>query len=145
MKKQDSSYKFNHTSYIHILISCLPKTRSYQKQKDRIIEEHKEQTVILTRNIVNNKFNELITLAKANNPHFLILFKELYPQFLSKLKELDPKIRNTELYFCAMAYLNFSTKDIAEYTFVTIRAVEKRKSRLRKNTISPQMKISTDG
>jgi len=44
-----------------------------------------------------------------------------------------------------MAYLNFSTKDIAEYTFVTIRAVEKRKSRLRKNTISPQMKISTDG
>ena len=30
-------------------------------------------------------------------------------------------------------------------TMATIRAVEKRKSRLRKNTISPQMKISTDG
>ncbi|WP_313153544.1 hypothetical protein [Sphingobacterium multivorum] len=31
-----------------------------------------------------------------------------------------------------MAFLNFSTKNIAEYTFVTIRAVQIRKNRLRK-------------
>jgi len=31
-----------------------------------------------------------------------------------------------------MAYLNFSTKEIAEYTFVSPRSVEKHKSRIRK-------------
>jgi len=31
-----------------------------------------------------------------------------------------------------MAFLNFSTKNIAEYTYVTIRTVQIRKNRLRK-------------
>lgn len=139
IKKQSIAYKRSLTITVSIIlfifISSIFAYRKHvdiKKHKDRIIEEHKEQTVILTRNIEKNKFNELIKLAKANNSHFLILFEELYPQFISKLKVLDPKIRNSELSFCAMAYLNFSTKDIAEYTFVTVRAVEKRKSRLRK-------------
>jgi len=51
---------------------------------------------------------------------------------LQSLKNLDTKIRTTELEFCAMAFLNFSTKNIAEYTYVTIRAVQIRKNRLRK-------------
>lgn len=138
-KKQSIAYKRSLTITVSIIlfifISSIFAYRKHvdiKKHKDRIIEEYKEQTVILTRNIEKNKFNELIKLAKANNSHFLILFEELYPQFISKLKVLDPKIRNSELSFCAMAYLNFSTKDIAEYTFVTVRAVEKRKSRLRK-------------
>ena len=48
------------------------------------------------------------------------------------MKQLDPNIRSSELYFCALAYLNFSTKDIANYTFVTTRAVQVRKNRMRK-------------
>ena len=48
------------------------------------------------------------------------------------MKELDPSIRSSELYFCALAYLNFSTKDIANFTFVTNRAVQVRKNRMRK-------------
>ncbi|MNE39864.1 hypothetical protein D3C81_1268960 [compost metagenome] len=31
-----------------------------------------------------------------------------------------------------MTFLNFSTKNIAQYTFVTVRAVQVRKNRLRK-------------
>ncbi|MGE8380244.1 MAG: hypothetical protein ACN6PN_17880 [Sphingobacterium sp.] len=45
---------------------------------------------------------------------------------------MDTKIRTTELEFCAMAFLNFSTKNIAEYTYETICAVQIRKNRLRK-------------
>jgi DNA-binding CsgD family transcriptional regulator len=37
-----------------------------------------------------------------------------------------------DLTFCAYLYLNFSSKDIAQYTFVTPRAVQIRKNRLRK-------------
>ena len=87
---------------------------------------------LLGKRAERDKFNDLIALAKSNSPEFLILFKELYPQFIYRLKELDPKVRSSELSFCAMAYLNFSSKDIAEYTFVTVRAVQIRKNRLRK-------------
>ncbi|MGV0928501.1 helix-turn-helix transcriptional regulator [Empedobacter sp. ULE_I145] len=45
---------------------------------------------------------------------------------------MNPSIKSSELSFCAMLYLNYSTKDIAEITFVTVRAVQIRKNRLRK-------------
>ncbi|MCW8310784.1 hypothetical protein K7A41_06085 [Sphingobacterium sp. InxBP1] len=93
-----------------------------------LAENNKE----LSEQIEENKFSNLLALAKSNNPEFLILFNELYPDFIAALKDIDPKVRSSELEFCAMAYLNFSTKNIAEYTFVTIRAVQVRKNRLRK-------------
>ncbi|WP_053003825.1 helix-turn-helix transcriptional regulator [Sphingobacterium sp. Ag1] len=79
-----------------------------------------------------DKFDHLIAIAKSNNPAFLLLFSDLYPDFIEALKALAPNIRSSELEFCAMAFLNFSTKNIAEYTYVTIRAVQIRKNRLRK-------------
>lgn len=101
-------------------------------QKEEELQETETLNKELTEQIGENKFNNLIDLAKSNNPEFLTLFAELYPEFIQSLKTLDPNIRTTELEFCAMAFLNFSTKNIAEYTFVTIRAVQVRKNRLRK-------------
>ncbi|ULT23681.1 hypothetical protein KUH03_31670 [Sphingobacterium sp. E70] len=79
-----------------------------------------------------NNFNNLIALAKNNNAEFLALFNEIYPEFVASLKTINPRIRSSELEFCAMTFLNFSTKNIAQYTFVTVRAVQVRKNRLRK-------------
>ncbi|MNH93352.1 hypothetical protein D3C73_459520 [compost metagenome] len=101
-------------------------------QKEDALQETESINKELTEQIGENKFNNLIELAKSNNPEFLTLFTELYPQFIQALKSLDSNLRSTELEFCAMAFLNFSTKNIAEYTFVTIRAVQIRKNRLRK-------------
>lgn len=101
-------------------------------EKEKLIEEKVEETAKLAEKADEKTFNELIALGKANDPQFLILFEELYPHFISKLKKLDPKIRNSELSFCALTYLNFSNKDIAQFTYVTVRAIETRKSRLRK-------------
>lgn len=106
-------------------------------QKEEALQETETLNKELTEQIGENKFNNLIDLAKSNNPEFLTLFAELYPQFIQALKTLDPNIRTTELEFCAMAFLNFSTKNIAEYTFVTIRAVQVRKNRLRKKLEIP--------
>lgn len=78
------------------------------------------------------KFKDLLALAKSNDPAFIILFKELYPEFITNLKALDQGIKSRELIFCAMAFLNFSVKDIAKYTLVTPKAVETRRYRLRK-------------
>ncbi|WP_346084836.1 tetratricopeptide repeat protein [Sphingobacterium ginsenosidimutans] len=101
-------------------------------QKEDALQETETVNRELTEQIGENKFNNLIELAKSNNPEFLTLFTELYPQFIEALKSRDSNLRSTELEFCAMAFLNFSTKNIAEYTFVTIRAVQVRKNRLRK-------------
>jgi len=106
-------------------------------QKEEELQETETINRELTEQIGENKFNNLIDLAKSNNPEFLTLFAELYPQFIQALKILDPNIRTTELEFCAMAFLNFSTKNIAEYTFVTVRAVQVRKNRLRKKLEIP--------
>ncbi len=86
-----------------------------------------------------NNFNDLIALAKNNSAEFLALFSEIYPDFVVSLKKINPKIRSSELEFCAMTFLNFSTKHIAQYTFVTVRAVQVRKNRLRK-----KLKIASD-
>lgn len=113
------------------------KSRQLLVEQEAILTEKDLLTEELGRRIEENKFHDLIKMAKGNNPEFIVLFKELYPEFVSKLKKIDPKIRSTELSFCAMAFLNFSTKDIAEYTFVTIRAVQIRKNRLRKKYSMP--------
>ncbi|MDF2515897.1 MAG: hypothetical protein K0R59_1193 [Sphingobacterium sp.] len=101
-------------------------------QKEDALQETETVNKELTEQIGENKFNTLLELAKSNNPEFLTLFTELYPQFIQALKSRDSNLRSTELEFCAMAFLNFSTKNIAEYTFVTVRAVQVRKNRLRK-------------
>lgn len=123
---------------ILLLIGILCWYRWHIKNKKLIyknkktLSEMSRATVALEKKIGENKFNDLLALAKSNNPEFLILFSELYPDFIQKLKAIDPKIRSSELTFCAMAYLNFSAKDIATYTYVTVGAVEMRRSRLRK-------------
>lgn len=100
--------------------------------KDEALQETEIINKKLMEQIGENKFDKLIDLAKNNSPEFLTLFSELYPEFINALKSKDPNLRSTELEFCAMAFLNFSTKNIAEYTYVTIRAVQVRINRLRK-------------
>ena len=121
--------------FLLLLLYSFWKTRKSSvilSEKETVLDEQKTLNATLSEAMQENKFQNLIALAKGNNPEFLMLFTELYPGFIAALKALDPKIRNTELEFCAMAYLNFSTKNIAEYTFVTVRAVQVRKNRLRK-------------
>ncbi|MDD2474895.1 MAG: hypothetical protein PHI32_03175 [Dysgonamonadaceae bacterium] len=101
-------------------------------EKNQVLVSKKEEIELLEEELENNIFNDIIELAKSNSPEFLSLFSEGYPEFIHAMKKLDPNIRSSELYFTALAYLNFSTKDIANFTFVTTRAVQVRKNRMRK-------------
>ena len=146
LKKKDVEYKYEKRYYSKIFATFLVlligivtflyyqnhkrknrlmKIEGVLKEKDHVVES-------LVSDINTNKFNEMILLGKRYDPQFIILFKELYPEFISKLNKLDPRIKTSELIFCAMIYLNFSTKHISEYSHVTIRAVQIRKNRLRK-------------
>lgn len=76
--------------------------------------------------------DEVLRLAKENSPRLLSKFKSIYPDFFEKLAQIQPSLQNSELIFCIYLKLNLSTKEIATYTFVTPKAVQNRKNRIRK-------------
>nr|WP_199161629.1 hypothetical protein [Elizabethkingia sp. ASV34] len=132
-------------SYVFVLLLFLFKYRKIKKKKKKIIEE-KEKLLLFNNAISAEKedmikkfqkfekdqsFSDVIQMAKDNSPQFWVSFHQLYPEVYDKMINVNPKIKVPELTFCAYLYLGFSTKDIAEYTYVTVRAVETRKSRLR--------------
>jgi len=99
--------------------------------KNKILNVKEVETKNLSQKL-NVAFEEVIQLAKNNDPEFLTRFQEVYPEFIPKLLEIEPQLLNTELKFCALLFLNFSTKDIAAYTFVQPQSIQTRKNRLRK-------------
>lgn len=132
--------------YIIFLISLILFFITWLLTRKKYVEEAKDKEIIIQekeienqdlKQKVNESFEEIVQLAKENKPEFLTRFQEVYPEFTENLKELYPEINSEDLRFCALLKLNFSTKDIADYTFVTVRTVQTRKSRLRKKINIP--------
>ncbi|WP_142722260.1 MULTISPECIES: hypothetical protein [unclassified Chryseobacterium] len=85
----------------------------------------------------DNKQEEIIELGKKNDPEFLNRFKEVYPDFIEQLLTINPALESSELIFCAMLKLHFTSKEIASYTLVQHRTVQQKKYRLRKKLNIP--------
>ncbi|CAI8715266.1 TPR_REGION domain-containing protein [Chryseobacterium sp. IT-36CA2] len=117
-----------------IIIGFFIKKR--ERKKNEIIDTKEQETKQLTQQL-NIAFEEVVQLAKKNDPTFMTRFQEVYPSFFPKLLQIEPDLQNSELKFCALLFLNFSSKDIAEYTFIRARSAQTRKSRLRKRLNIP--------
>lgn len=102
------------------------------KKRKTIILEAKEEEVTELKQKLNESFDEVVELAKKNDTAFLPRFREVYPEFTNNLLKKHPGLIHSELQLCAMIFLNFSSKDMAQYMFITHRSVQTRKSRLRK-------------
>src|SRR5690606_20681781 len=100
-----------------------------QNEKELARKENENQKL---KSRINESFEEVVQLAKENDSSFLKRFTEIYPDFVKNIHHINPNIQSSEMGFCALLFLNFSTKDIAEYTFVTSKAVQNRKNRIRK-------------
>lgn len=116
---------------IYYLIKKHKSAKKTINHQEEVIAKENEKNQLLEQK-VNESFNTIIQLAKDSDPGFLTRFREVYPDFINALLKIDPKLLTSELTFCAYLYLNFSSKEIAQYTFVTPRAVQIRKNRLRK-------------
>lgn len=101
------------------------------KDKNKLLHSKNKENKELNQKL-NSAFEEVAQMAKNNDPEFLTRFQEVYPDFFPKLLKIEPKLFNTELKFCALLFLNFSSKDIAAYTFVQPQSIQIRKNRLRK-------------
>jgi tetratricopeptide (TPR) repeat protein len=97
----------------------------------------KEETDELKNHVETKQLEEVIELAKRNDSSFLLKFKELYPDFIRALLKINPDLENSELTFCAMLKLRFSSKEIADYTFVQHKSVQQKKYRIRKRLNIP--------
>lgn len=110
------------------------KSRKFQQEvslnKEKL--EHKSTEIVELKQKVSASYNDLIELAKKNDPLFTSFFIELYPDFYKKLKRIQPDLTLVEQKVCFYIKLKFTTKEIAEYTFVSIKAIQNRKNRLRK-------------
>ncbi|WP_047432857.1 tetratricopeptide repeat protein [Chryseobacterium indologenes] len=100
-------------------------------QKENALLMKEKETEILQQKL-GGSFFEVVQLAKENSPEFFTRFNEVYPEFRNKLLEISPRSKTSELTFCAYLFLNFSTKDIAEFTFTSPRTVQTRKYNIRK-------------
>ncbi len=92
----------------------------------------KIETEVLKNHVFNKKVEELTELGRKNDSSFLKQFKEVYPDFINSLLNINPGLENSELAFCAMLKLGFTSKEIADYTFVQHKSVQQKKYRIRK-------------
>lgn len=121
----------------------LRKKNRILSQKKKEILENKEQEINKLKTIVNEAFEEVIILAKSNSPEFFTRFREVYPEVVAKLLEINPKLSISELTFSAYIFLGFNTKDIMNVTFTSINTVKSRKYYLRKKLNIPA-EVSTE-
>lgn len=110
------------------------KTIQTQQLKKRALKEETEE---LKNHVKIKMLKEVTELAQKNDSSFLMKFKELYPDFINTLLKINPDLENSELAFCAMLKLKFSSKEIADYTFVQHRSVQQKKYRIRKRLTIP--------
>jgi tetratricopeptide (TPR) repeat protein len=107
----------------------------------RALGKRKEVLTIEAENLKirmnDNKQEEVLELGKKNDPEFLNRFKEVYPEFIDQLLTINPNLENSELIFCAMLKLHFTSKEIASYTLVQHRSVQQKKYRIRKKLNIP--------
>lgn len=104
--------------------------------KDAIIIEREKNEKKLKLKL-NETFNEIITLAKENHPNFYTRFIEVYPDFQNKLLSINNNLQTSELVLLAYIYLNFRTKEIADFTFKSPKTIQNRKHLLRKKLDIP--------
>lgn len=103
--------------------------------KEKVLEKDLDQKTTEIQQLkqkVSTSYDELIVMAKKDNPLFVSFFKELYPDFYRKLKEVQPDLTILEQKVCFYLKLKFSTREIADCTFVSVKAIQNRKNRLRK-------------
>ena len=64
-------------------------------------------------------------------------FDMIHKNFFRNLRKQYPSLTASDLRFCALLRLNLSTKDIAQFTNLTIRGVETARYRIRKKLAIP--------
>ena len=127
-------------SFVIIICLCIATRYLYCKRRALKVESLQKENqlalksneIVTLKHKVSTSYSDVIQMAKKNDPLFLPFFKELYPGFYENLISIQPDLTLTEQKVCFYIKLKFSSKEIADYMFVTVKAIQNRKNRLRK-------------
>lgn len=114
-----------------ILLTILIISYIYRK---RDVTKNYTETVISPDEISKSNvgLQEIISLAKKNDAELVLLFYDYNPQFIQSLYAINPELSNSDVSFSIMIWLGFSSKEIAQYSFMQHRSVQTKRTRLRK-------------
>lgn len=132
----DYSFVFGISALVGTSFVLLFIVRHNRRQKKKIEISRKEKERL--KQSLNESFDEVIDLARNNDPAFLGKFKQVYPSLYGKLSATEINLTDSEIALCAMIWLKFSTKEIAQFTFVQHKTVQIKKYRLRKKLSLPK-------
>ncbi|MDN3692150.1 LuxR C-terminal-related transcriptional regulator [Chryseobacterium tructae] len=110
--------------------------RKYKKE-DKLSGKANTLTFSPKERISKEDFAELLDLAKTNDLKFIKRFEEINPDLFQSILKINSQLTKSELSLCAMIWLGFSSKDIADFTFIQHRSVQTKKGRLRKKLNIP--------
>lgn len=82
-------------------------------------------------------YKRLAELARTDDHAFIIAFHDQFPGFYEKLLEINPKLVESEIKFCAFLKLKLSTKEIAQIQNIEPATVKNKKNRIRKRLNIP--------
>lgn len=111
-------------------------------QKAELLSKIKQELSALMKNVPSKDgIEEIKKMIKILNEddkkeeewnHFSQHFDKVHSDFISKVKELHPKISGNDLKLCAMIRMNLSSKEIAQLMNISLKGVELSRYRLRK-------------
>lgn len=156
VKDKEEVFAGKKTNYTLLIVTCVliafaltyfwVRFLKRHRRVDQLLTEKREhlkeklaylKTKTLNDKVDDDTLKEIINLAMANDPAFLITFQEYHPVFIQKLMEAAPNLVTTDLLICAQLRLGFYTKEIARCTKTSVRSVEGKKYRIRKKLDIP--------
>lgn len=110
-------------------------------RKNKTLSRQEKTSQKYLENIRETQNNEdvikLYEMLKKNDPAFIMCFNDSFPDFTKKLLNINPKLIQSEIEFCALLKLKIPTKDIAKYKFIEPKTVHNKKYLLRKKLRIP--------
>src|SRR5690554_6381592 len=109
-----------------------------RKKKILLAHEKVSEQYLETNQKIAKDHHRLIDLVKENNLAFMKYFEEVYPDFIPKLQEINPKISHSDAEFCALLKLRMPTKEIAQCKFIAPKTVQNKRHLIRKKLNIPK-------
>ncbi len=116
---------------IFFIYKRLKKDDKEKKETLQKLSEQQNKLEVLNQQ-VNHSLEKLLKYARSDDPTCVAAANRQYPEFFKKLLEIEPDLSEAEQKFCLYIKLQFSTKDIAEFYETTTKAIQNKKSRIRK-------------
>lgn len=122
-------YKLKHIQKRNHKIIAKKNNLLQKKAHDLVIKEKK---ITVLQEKMDDSIAEIIQMAKHNSPEFWSRFQTIYPDFTGKMLKIHPTFKTSELTLSAYLYLGFTTKEISQYTFKSVKTIENNRHNFRK-------------